>query len=99
MAHAVNVCEVFYLILRSSDDTSALDAVHELVSIWVSVHEDMDSPFWQQVGRFKAVHGIPLADAFALALAGRAGADLVTSDHGDFDAIAGTGAFNINFIR
>ena len=63
------------------------------------VREDMDEAFWQQVGRYKTRFHIPLADAFAVSLADRFGAEVVTSDRGDFERIAESGTCRVTFIR
>lgn len=60
----------------------------------------MDEPFWQQAGKLKVNPGkISLADCFALALAIRSGATLVTSDHHEFDRIDALDICPILFIR
>jgi predicted nucleic acid-binding protein len=95
----VNLCEVFYNFLERSGEDAARGAINDLRGVGVIVREDMDEAFWQQVGRFKTRYRIPLADAFALSLAERFGAEILTSDRGDFEAIAKTGACQVTFIR
>jgi predicted nucleic acid-binding protein len=99
MVHSINLCEVFYGFLSRSDEDAAALAVETVRSIGVIVREDMDDAFWRQAGRYKTRFRIPLADAFALSLADRFGAEVVTSDHGDFDPIAKSGACRVTFIR
>jgi PIN domain nuclease of toxin-antitoxin system len=99
MVHAVNLCEVYYGFLSRSDEAAAALAIETVRSIGVIVREDMDDAFWQQAGRYKARFRIPLADAFALSLADRFGAEVVTSDRGDFEPIAESGAYRVTFIR
>jgi predicted nucleic acid-binding protein len=99
MVHAVNLCEVFYDFLKHSNDDAASSAVEIIRSIGVIVREDMDDAFWRQAGRFKAQYRIPLADAFALSLADRFGAEILTSDRRDFEPVAQNGACRVTFIR
>jgi len=99
MVHVINLCEVFYDFLKRSDEDAANLAVEKVRSIGVIVREDMDDAFWQQAGRYKAQYRIPLPDAFALSLADRFGAEIVTSDRRDFEPIARTGACRVTFIR
>jgi len=99
MVHAINLCEVFYAFLKRSDEDAAALAVETVRSIGVIVREDMDEAFWQQAGRYKTRFRIPLADAFVLSLADRFGAEVVTSDRGDFEPIAESGACRVTFIR
>jgi predicted nucleic acid-binding protein len=98
-AHAINLCEVFYDFVRAQDENTARRAVHDLLDIGVAPREDMDAALWEEAGLIKARHRVSLADAFGLALARRLDADLVSSDHREFDALAGTADFRIRFIR
>lgn len=60
----------------------------------------MDILFWQQVGNLKVTPGkLSLADCFALALAQRMEATLVTSDRHEFEPIAALKLCPILFIR
>jgi PIN domain nuclease of toxin-antitoxin system len=99
LVHSINRCEVYYGFLNRSNEETAALAVETVRSIGVIVREDMDDAFWQQAGRYKARFRIPLADAFALSLADRFGAEIVTSDRGDFEPIAKSGACRVTFIR
>jgi predicted nucleic acid-binding protein len=99
IAHAMNMCEVFYYFLRLSGEEAARAAVDELRAVGLLVRDDLDEAFWQQVGRYKALCGIPLGDAFAAALASRFDAEVVTSDHGDFDDVNRRGICRVKFIR
>jgi PIN domain nuclease of toxin-antitoxin system len=99
MMHAVNFCEVFYDFLKRSGEDSAGLAIDVIRSIGVIVREDMDEAFWQQAGRYKARFRVSLADAFALSLADRFGAEILTSDRRDFGPVAESGACRVKFIR
>jgi PIN domain nuclease of toxin-antitoxin system len=100
LAHAVNLCEVYYDFLRAKDEASALGAIADLNSAGVIARDDMDTQFWQAAGTHKAtIKKISLADCFALALANRMQAELVTSDHHEFDAVAEKGYCSVLFIR
>lgn len=99
LAHAVNVCEVFYYFLRLGGEPAARSAVDELRANGLLICEDMDQAFWQQVGRYKVSCKVPLGDAFAIALATRFGGEIITSDHNDFDAVQTSGLCKVQFIR
>lgn len=100
LAHAINVCEVYYDLIRQRDVPTARQAVADLVAVGVQVRQDMDTGFWQQVGELKVNPGkLSLADCFALALAIQTRATLVTSDHREFDPIVPLGLCPILFIR
>ena len=98
-AHAVNMCEVYYYFLRRGGEEAAQIAVEGLRSVGVLVREDMDEALWQQAGMYKVRCEVPLADAFAISLAERLEAEIVTSDRGDFEPLARAGVCRVRFIR
>lgn len=99
MAHGINLCEVYYGFARAAGLPRASAAIQDLYSTGIELREDMDTLFWQEAGRIRAVYGVPFADSFCIALSRRANAELVTSDHTDFDPIAGLGLCRITFFR
>jgi predicted nucleic acid-binding protein len=100
IAHSVNLCEVYYDSLRSSDQTAAEKALAALTALGLSERSDMDQAFWKSIGQLKVSPGkVSLADCFALALAIRTGGTLVTSDHHEFDRVVPLGLCPILFIR
>ncbi len=99
IAHAINLCEVYYDFFRSSDEATAKSAIADLENLGILVREDMDRAFWQQVGRYKATNKVSLADCIAIALANLVGGEVATSDHHEFDAIAAGDLCRVRFIR
>jgi predicted nucleic acid-binding protein len=60
----------------------------------------MDSKFWREAGRIKAVYRrVSLADCCALALANRLGATLVSADRREFEPLLAVGICRIELIR
>ena len=98
-AHAVNVCEVFYTSLRSRGEAAAHSAIRDIRYIGVHVREDLDESFWLQAGQFKVLSHMSLADAFAMSLAPRLNAEVVTSDRNEFGPVAQAGICRVTFIR
>lgn len=100
LAHAINLCEVFYDAYRNAGETQAQSILSDLRTVHVIERNDFDPAFWQEVGRLKAIHRkVSLADCCAIALTNRAGATLFTSDHHELDSIAALGVCPITFIR
>lgn len=98
--HAVNLCEVYYDALRMGGQAAAEEAIARTYAVGVQLRDDMDPAFWQSVGQLKVNPGkVALADCFALALAIRLGATMVTSDHHELDAVVPLGLCPILFIR
>ena len=98
-AHAVNLCEVYYGFARALGEPAAQHVVQDLYAVRILPREDMDEPFWQDVGRLKASGGISLADCFGIALVRRVGGELVTSDHHELDPVLPLGLCPVRFIR
>lgn len=99
LAHAINLCEVFYQFHRAGGESAAAGALGDLHRMNLIERADLDSPFWQDAGKMKAKGGISLADCFAIALTNRVGGTLLTSDHHEMDPIAAAGICSITFIR
>lgn len=100
LAHAVNLCEVYYQGLRESDETTAQEALEDLAAVGVTPRQDLDANFWQEAGRIKAKHRrVSLADCFAIALTLRVGGVLITSDHHELKPLADQGVCPIVFFR
>ena len=85
LMHAVNFCEVYYDTLRTTGIEAAQDVMSAFQCGLISISEEVDVPLCVQAGTYKAMGRISLADAFALALATRHSAVLVTSDRHEFD--------------
>lgn len=81
MAHAINLCEVYYDLMRPAGENIARDAISGLFRAGIRVREDMDIEFWQKAGQLKAVYRrVSLADCMCATLASRTGGSVVTSD-------------------
>lgn len=99
-AHALNLCEVYYDFWRASNQNVAEAAIADLMGLGIEERTDMDSEFWREAGRLKAVHRkVSLADCCALALAKRLGANLVSADRHEFEPLLAAGICPIEFIR
>lgn len=100
IAHAINLCEVYYDAVRNADEGYGKSVLNDLQAVGVIERNDFDRAFWQEAGRLKAVHRkVSLADCCAIALTNRVGGTLLTSDHHELDAIATTGVCSVTFIR
>ena len=99
--HAVNLCEVYYDCLRNYDEAQADQMLADLTACGLLLRDDMDARFWKKAGHLKAQGRISLADAFAVTLAEREQAVLVTSDHHEFDPLLASGLLpvSVRFIR
>ncbi len=100
LAHAINLCEVFYDFTRAADRAIAQQAINDLYADGVLCRNDMDADFWQTAGLLKAEYRrISLADCFAVTLAQRENAPLVTTDHHELHPLAEQKVAIFDFIR
>lgn len=99
LAHAINLCEVYYIFHRDSGESDADGAVQDLKSVGVIERNDFDEAFWKEVGKLKAGGGISIPDCFAITLSKHVGGTVLTSDHKEFDPVAAAGICSITFIR
>lgn len=100
IVHAMNLCEVYYDLVRLSGENRAKEVINRLVMAGIFVREDMDTDFWQDAGNFKAIHiRVSLADCICIVLANRLGAEILTCDHHEFDPIVEKGLCKVRFIR
>src|SRR5437899_2493023 len=73
LAHAVNLCEVYYKICGRSGEATAKSAISDLATAGIIERDDMDAPFWREAGKQRAAilasgNQIALADCFTIAL-------------------------------
>lgn len=100
LAHAINLCEVFYLFHRAGGPDAAAKALADLSDVGVAERNDLYPAFWQQGGALKAVHRkVSLADCCAIAFTLRVGGARLTSDHHELDPLAAAGVCPVLFIR
>ena len=78
--------ELFYDCLKR-DAATAHQLVDDIYRLPITVIEVLDRPLMQSAGAFKVAYRISLADSVALGLAQQLDAQLVSSDHHEFDQI------------
>src|SRR5262249_39662839 len=99
-AHVINLCEVYYDFLRVSNARKARAAIRDLGTVGIRSRRDISTKFWIGVGQLKGtIRRISLADCFAIELSRSLNAEVVTSDHHEFDPLVGQGICKVRFIR
>ena len=99
LAHAINLCEIWYQAFRNGGEMAADQAFNLLASLGIATRSDFDTSFWREAGRLKGTHRMSLADALGLALAVRVGGEFITSDHHELAPVAASGIVSITFFR
>jgi len=98
--HALNLCEVYYDIVRLTSEKRAKEIINKFVLGGIDIREDMDADFWQDAGNLKAAQArISLADCICVALANRLGVVILTSDHHEFESVSEKKLCKVRFIR
>lgn len=100
MVHLLNVCEVYYHVYRRAGKERASKLEVILKSYGFDLIDSLVPVLWQEASELKAEwRRVSLADCFALALAIREKATLVTSDRHELEPIAQAGLCPFRFIR
>ncbi len=82
----INLTEFYYILYRKSPEI-AKQKVENLLSFGLIPYEVKNNDLWREAGKLKALHNIPLADAFAAATANHLKATLVAGKDADFNDI------------
>ncbi|HZQ50602.1 MAG TPA: hypothetical protein VFB14_00300 [Bryobacteraceae bacterium] len=57
LAHALNLCEIYYDFARASGEPVAADALNDLLALGITERNDMHGAFWRAMGRLKPIIG------------------------------------------
>ncbi len=82
----INLTEFYYILYRKSPEI-AKQKVENLLSFGLVPSEIKDDDLWREAGKLKALHNIPLADAFAAATANHIKAVIVAGKDADFEGV------------
>lgn len=82
----INLTEFYYILYRKSPEI-AEQKVENLLSFGLVPSEVKDDDLWKEAGKLKAIHNIPLTDAFAAATANHLKATLVAGKDADFEGL------------
>jgi uncharacterized protein with PIN domain len=100
LVHVINLCEVYYDLMRRSGQEVADGLESVITAAGFEIHSALPTTLWQQAGRLKAeMRRISLADCFAIAFALGEQGTCVTTDHHELDPVAAAGLCPIRFIR
>lgn len=100
LIHAVNICEIYYDMIRRSGEARASSLEKVLEGSGFELRDTLPSALWRLAGKLKAeLRRVSLADCFAMALTLQEKGRLVTTDHHEFDPIAAADICPIYFIR
>jgi predicted nucleic acid-binding protein len=93
--HTVNLCEVYYDCLRGNGAKVADALLKTIKTMPLTIVDRIDSKLLKETGKIKATEKVSLADAFAVGLAVTLHAQLITSDHHEFETLETKGTVKI----
>ncbi len=97
--HKANLLEVYYDLLRRYEKNYANTIFFYIQQLPIHFIGDFSNEMFAEAGRLKMSYKISFADSIALASASVYKAELVTSDHHEFDAIEGKENIKFFWIR
>jgi len=98
-AASINVYEVYYDALRRGSPGKAEELLSDIYAMPLTIVEEVDRPLMRHAGFFKTAHKISRADSIALALSKQLDAQLVTTDHHEFDDVERSGEVRFFWLR
>jgi len=98
-AASINLYEVFYDTLRRGSSEKAEEVLADLYALPMTVIETLDRALMRHAGRFKTTYRLSVADSFALGLAKMLGAQVVSTDHHEFDPVEKSGDVRFVWLR
>ncbi len=111
-AHAVNLIEVYYDLLRTQTPAEAEAGIETLRLAGVTERRDLDDVFWREIATLiAAARALPpdpttgkrstlaLGDGFGVCLANRLGASFVTKDRSEIEPLHNAGLAGATFLR
>ena len=83
----INLLEIYYNFLREYDSETLKEAYRRIISLPMEINDLLNDDLFYKAARLKATYRISLADSIALAEASIRKAELLTSDHHEFDIV------------
>jgi predicted nucleic acid-binding protein len=97
--HHINLGEVYYDFYRVDGEEKADSVLNVLLKLPIEFVSRIDLDLLKIAGRYKSAGRISYADCFVLAMAEVYNAQVITSDHKEFDKIALKGKLSFRWIR
>lgn len=95
----INLLEVYYKVCNVYDQEKANRAMERIKEFPIEIIVGLKENVFNEAGRIKSKHKIPLGDSIAAAECIIGKGILVTSDHNDFGQIEETENIKINWFR
>lgn len=97
--HVANVGEVYYDIVKRNDVATAQETYQDVKQLPICFEDRISDQMVYKIGEVKTTYRISFADAFAVAQAILSSAELITTDHKEFEPLEKAGIVKIKWLR
>jgi predicted nucleic acid-binding protein len=97
--HVANLGEVYYDIVKRNDVVIAQETYQEVKQLPIRFEDRISDQMVYKIGDVKTTFRISYADAFAVAQAILSNAELITTDHKEFEPLEKAGILKIKWLR
>lgn len=97
--HMANLGEVYYDIVKRNGVIIAQETYEEVKQLPILFADRISDPMVYKIGEVKTTFRISYADAFAVAQAMLSHAELITTDHQEFEPLEKAGIVKIMWLR
>jgi len=95
----INLLEIYYNFLREYDSETLKEAYRRIISLPMEINDLLNDDLFYEAARLKATYRISLAYSIALAEASVRKAELLTSDHHEFDIVEANEKIRFRWFR
>lgn len=97
--HVANLGEVYYDIVKRNDIATAQETYEDIKKLPIKFEDRISDQMVYKIGEVKTTFRISYADAFAAAQAVLSEAELITTDHKEFEPLEKSGIIKIKWLR
>lgn len=95
----LNILEIYYGVYREDGKEKAEETLTKILNLPLTVVDVLKDDVFREAGRLKATYKMSLADSIAIAEGKTRKAQIVTTDHHEFDPLDRKGEVRICWIR
>ncbi len=99
LMHVANLGEVYYDIVKRNDIAIAQETYEDIKQLPIRFEDRISDQMVYKIGEVKTTFRISYADAFAVAQAILSSAELITTDHKEFEPLEKAGIVKIKWLR
>lgn len=97
--HVANLGEVYYDIVKRNDISIAQETYNDLKQLPIRFEDRISDQMVYKIGEVKTTFRISYADAFAVAQTVLSSAELITTDHKEFEPLEKASILKIKWLR